>query len=310
MTEEGPPPGGRSGFVALVGRPNVGKSTLLNRVLKYPLAAISPRPQTTRNRIAGIWSAPGVQAILLDTPGLHAPAKELNRAMVDAASAALHDADLVVWIIDPSREADPESDRGIRERVERAARPTILAINKVDTVPKAALLPLMSAWEEAIHPVAQVPLSARTGENVDRLLDEIAARLPEGPPLYPEDQIALVTERFIAAEAVREQVFLRTSQEVPYSTAVVIERFEEQPSREDPERRFIRVIARIVCERPSQKGILIGAGGAMLKAIGTRARQDLERAFDARIHLELHVSVDEDWTKDRRKVKTYGHFGV
>ncbi len=301
----GPP---RSGFVALVGRPNVGKSTLLNKILKYRLAIISSRPQTTRNRIAGIWTLPGMQAVLLDTPGLHRPTKELNRAMVDAAASAVGDSDVVVWVVDPQKEPIPQAQGAIATLLERSHKPVILAINKVDLLSRPSLLPVMSAYSTLPWIVAQVPLSALSGEGLDALQQEVSSRLPEGEPLYPEDQLALLTERFIAAEAIREKVFLRTSQEIPYATAVVVEQFKEEPSREDPTRRFIHIIARIIVEKSSQRGILIGAGGSMLKRIGTEARLGLEKLLDSRIHLELHVSVDEDWTRNPRKVKEYGSF--
>lgn len=280
----------RCGVVAIAGRPNVGKSTLLNHLLGTKVAIVSPKPQTTRDRILGILSRPDVQVLFHDTPGIHKPVKPLNRRMLDEADAALADADVVLMMSDAR---DPATclreDALVLQRVRNAGVPTLLALNKIDTVAKPHLLPLMQAYSEVGFD-AIVPVSALTGEGLEDLLKEIVSRLPFGPSMYPEDELSDRPLRFLTTEIIREKVFLCCRQEIPYSTAVSIDTFTE------PEGPGAVVIeATIHVERASQKGIVIGRGGSMLKQIGTDARVDLEALLERKVMLRLFVRVDEDW---------------
>lgn len=304
----------RCGYVALIGAPNAGKSTLLNRVLGSKLAITSAKPQTTRNRIVGIHTDEHMQAVLVDTPGIHEAWTELNKSMVHAARSVLDDVDVVCWIGDMTvlaRRADGsapaglfgEHDRAIAELLAEVDVPVIFVANKIDVVPHPLLLPVIDAVRSSVDIAAAVPVSALTGDGVPGLLDEIRVRLPEGPALYPADEWAQVTERFLVAEIVREKIFHLTEQEVPYATHVVVRQFDE--SARD-ERGLIRINADIVVERASQKGIVIGRGGEMLKRIGTLARKELMEVLGARVHLELFVRVERDWTRTARGLRRVG----
>lgn len=293
----------RSGYVALVGRPNVGKSTLLNRILGQKLSIVSRRPQTTRNRILGIHNEDDAQLLFLDTPGIHsAGGKLLNKRMVDQALGALDDVDLVVLLVDVQREPTPRDDGVVLERILAKGRPVILVPNKVDLVDKPSLLPLMQAWSQAADFEAVIPVSAHTGDQVDHLVSELTRRLPEGPAWFPKDQVTNVTERFVVSELIREQAFRSLDREVPYSIAVEIEEFEEGDGR-------VRIMARIWVERDSQKGIVIGKGGQMLKRIGTSARYEIGRLLGCRVRLDITVGVDPRWTHHRPAVERLGMFG-
>jgi GTPase len=293
----------RSGYVGLVGRPNVGKSTLLNQILGQKLSIVSRRPQTTRNRILGIHNQDDAQVLFLDTPGIHpAGGKLLNRRMVDQALGALDDVDLVVLLVDVQREPTPRDDGIVLERILAKGRPVLLVPNKIDLVEKERLLPLMGAWSQAADFEAVIPISAKSGNGVSVLLEQLIKRLPQGPAWFPKDQITNVTERFVVGELIREQAFRSLDREVPYSIAVEVEEFEEEPSR-------VRVMARIWVERDSQKGIVIGKGGQMLKRIGTGARREIGRLLGARIRLDLTVGVDPQWTHRRQAVERFGMFG-
>lgn len=290
----------RRGFVALIGRPNVGKSTLLNRLVGAKLAIVSDKPQTTRNRIAGVRNYDGGQVVFLDTPGIHRPTHRMNVRMVDAAVEGIRQADLVALISDA---ADPRAGRGERYVLERLTgrAPVLLVINKLDLVPRPALLPLIDAWRQR-HPFAEiVPVSALTGENVDRLERVILEHLPEGDAVYPEDYLTDQPERFFVAETVREKVLASTHAEIPFSSAVVVDRFEEAD-----ERGIMRFYCSILVERESQKPILIGRGGEMIKRIGTAARRDLEAFFDAKVFLDLRVKVESEWREDERLLDEIG----
>jgi len=291
----------RSGYVAIVGRPNVGKSTLLNSLLGSKVSIVSRRPQTTRNRVLGIYSRDDVQALFLDTPGIHEARGMLNRRMVDEAVSALGDVDLVLFMIDPNRERDPKEDSLVLRKLQGRGVPTVLVPNKIDTLSKAQLLPLMAAWAEAHEFEAIVPISAKTGDGVGDLLREVVDRLPEGPPWFPKDQITDVTERFVVGELVRESAFRYLDKELPYSLAVEIEEFEEGE-------KLVRVMARVWVEREGQKGIVIGKGGSMLKRIGTTARIEIERLLGTKVFLQLTVGVDPSWTRHRRAVQRLGNF--
>lgn len=295
----------RSGYVAIVGRPNVGKSTLLNQVLGIKLSIVSFRPQTTRNRVMGIYNRDDLQVVFLDTPGIHEARGLLNRRMVDQALNALNDVDLVLMMIDARNEADPSRDELMLERIKSKGVPLLLAINKVDLVGKESLLPVIAAWSEAASPLATVPISASDGTGVEDLLDVIASHLPMGPAYFPKDQLSDVSERFIVSELIREKLFVQLDKELPYSLAVEIEEWEEPRKEGD----VVRIMARIWVERDSQKAIVIGKKGARIKEVGISARKDIERLLDARIFLKLTVGVKKGWTRKKTIVEDLGHFG-
>ncbi|HOU52383.1 MAG TPA: GTPase Era [Myxococcota bacterium] len=289
----------RCGVVAIAGRPNVGKSTLLNQVLGTKIAIVTPKPQTTRDRILGILTLPDAQVLFHDTPGIHVPSKALNRRMVRLAEEALADADLVLLVTDAHDPATClEEEALVLDRVRGAGRPTLLVLNKIDLRRKADLLPCMDRWRSAGFE-DQVPVSALTGDGVDRLIEEVRKRLPVGPPLYPEDDLSDRPVRYLASEVLREKVFLSTRQEIPYSIAVTIDQFQEP---EPP--RAIQIDATIHVEKESQKPIVIGRNGAMLKRIGMAARQELEAILGRSVMLRIFVRVDEDWTRSDRLVRS------
>jgi len=291
----------KSGFIAIVGRPNVGKSTLLNAIVGEKLAITSRKPQTTRNRITGILNTGDGQFIFLDTPGIHDAKTPLNRCMVKAATSAFGEVDLILLLVEADRGLDP-GDGLILEGLRSSAVPVFLVINKVDLVEKPKLLPLIDRFR-GLHDFREiVPVSAATGEGVSRLLELIVDAMPEGPKLFPDDLFTSQSERFIAAEIVREKILELTHREIPYATAVTVDSFKE-----DEERNRIRIAATITVEKDSQKGILIGKGGRMLKEIGMKSRLEMERFFAAKIFLELFVRVRKDWTKDPRWLKEFGY---
>ena len=290
----------RAGFVSLIGRPNAGKSTLLNRLVGEKLAIVSPRPQTTRNRITGILHRPDAQVVFVDTPGLHAGGGKLGRFMLETAQRAIEDVDVVCLVVDATDRAAPDDLVLAPLRAYRGT--TVCALNKIDLVrPRPALLPVLERWRAA-HPFeALVPIAAADGTNCDRLLDVLVAALPEHPPFFPADATSDQPETFWVAEVVREQIFHFTHQEVPYATAV---RVEELTERAEPERLYIR--ATIFVEQDSQRGIVIGRGGAMLKRIGTEARRQLEAFFGIQVFLDLQVQVRRNWRKDERALREFG----
>ena len=290
----------RSGFVAILGRPNVGKSTLLNTLLGEKIAIVSPRPQTTRNRIMGIKTMPQGQLLLLDTPGIHRARSLLNRRMVDVAKRSLGDVEAVVWVVD-AQGGIRGDDRDIAGILAGSRHETLIALNKIDAVSKGRLLPVMAGLAELLPERDIVPISARTGENVPLLVDEVLKRLPPGPRYFPEDELTDQTERFIAAEIVREKVFLRTRQEIPYGTAVSVRSFEEKKDGD-----LVVIAATIHTEREAHKPILIGKRGAALKEIGSAAREDLERLLGCRVYLELAVKAAPGWSRDPRSLESFG----
>lgn len=290
----------KAGFVALVGRPNAGKSTLLNRLVGEKLAIVSDKPQTTRNRIRGARTYPEGQVIFVDTPGVHRPLHRLNVRMVDAALDTLREVDVVTVVVD-ALEATGGGDRFLMDVIRKVPVPRVLALNKVDAVDKARLLPTIERYDREVGFADIVPISALTGENVERLEQVMLSHLPEGAPLYPDDFLTDQPERFFAAEIVREQVLQQTHAELPFSTAVVVDKFEEAD-----ERGLMRLYCTILVERRSQKPILVGHGGAMVKAIGTAARQELERFFGTRVFLDLHVKVRDQWREDDRVLDEIG----
>ncbi|MFT4628555.1 MAG: GTP-binding protein Era [Myxococcota bacterium] len=302
----------RCGYVALLGPPNAGKSTLLNSILGSKLAITSAKPQTTRDRIVGIHTDDTMQAVFLDTPGVHEAWTELNKQMVARSRAAIGEADVVCWLGDMTSMArridagDPPldaNDEQIGRMIRDSGRPVIFVANKIDVVPHHLVLPVIAAVTERVTLAAAVPISALTGDAVPTLLKEVRANLPEGPMLFPEDEWAQVTERFVVAELVREKIFHLTAQEVPYSTFVDVVRFDES---ERETRKIVRIYADIVVERGSQKGIIIGKGGEMLKRIGTLARKELQEVLECRVYLELFVKVERDWTRSERGLRRVG----
>jgi GTP-binding protein Era len=302
----------RAGFCALIGRPNVGKSTLLNAILGEKLAVVTPKPQTTRNRILGVKNRPGAQIVLVDTPGVHRGKSSLNRYMVEQALAAAGECDVILYVVEApqipaatlARGFDPgPGEQLILEHLAQAKRKVVLAINKVDKLTdKHALLPLLDAWSK-LHAFAEiVPISALQNDGVDRLEDAIAGLLPESEPLYPEEMLTDRAERFLAAELVREQLFLLLGKEVPYSCAVTVEKWSERPAEKD-----VVIDAEIHVERESQKKIVIGEGGRMIKDVGQKARAEIGRLLGCPVHLKLHVSVDPDWTSRPGALKRLGY---
>jgi GTP-binding protein Era len=292
-----------SGFVCILGRPNAGKSTLLNALVGEKLAIVSPKPQTTRNRILGIIQVPkqkrraGGQVVLIDTPGVHTPDSSLGKKMMGEVREAMEGCDLVLLIVDASKKSRPD-DQAVLEILKRSKTPAFLLLNKIDLIRggKGKLLPIMAEYSKR-HKFEQViPLSARRGEGLDLLTDKMIRALPEGPHYFPEDQMTDQPARFMAAEIIREQVLMETSEEVPYATTVVIEQFEEGKS-------LTRIAAAIYCEREGQKGILVGKGGKMLKKIGTAARLQIEKMVGTKVFLELFVKVKADWRESHEFVE-------
>ncbi len=291
----------RSGFVAIVGAPNVGKSTFLNKVLGTKLAITSSRPQTTRNRILGVWNRPGSQIIFLDTPGIHRPQSRLHHSMVQAALGALAEVDLVLWVVDCLKERGPE-EKIILDHLKKVESPVVAALNKIDRIEPPKLLPQIKRLAEMELFRAIVPISALKGEGLKELTEELGRHLSPGQPLFPEDMLTDQPERFLAAEYVREKVFRKTGQEVPFGVAVSVTDFQE---RKEKELIYIRAVIHV--ERESHKGIIIGARGARLKEIGQEARADMERLLGTKVFLELFVRVEKDWTKKTHLVRRMGY---
>ncbi len=291
----------RSGFVAIIGAPNVGKSTLLNQLLGQKIAITSEKPQTTRHRILGVAHLPGAQLIFLDTPGIHRARGALNVRMVEVALKVLGDVDLVVLITDAAF-PDHASDEIILGPLRKRNLPVILAINKVDLVNKETLLPIIEQWHKVYPFRAIVPISATEGIQIDELVTEMITVLPEGPRYYPEDSVTDLPERFIAAEMIREKVFRLTGQEIPYGVAVTVESFKERYRG-----NLIDIQATIHVERESQKPIIIGKAGSMLKRIGEQARMDIERMVGCKVFLKLWVRVQKKWTRDAVAIKKFGY---
>lgn len=289
----------RSGFVCILGYPNAGKSTLLNALAGEKLAIVSPKPQTTRNRVLGVINIPGkkgraaAQIVLIDTPGVHRAQTSLGRKMMAEVRQALEGCDAVLVIVDAARKNDTQ-DKFLFNLLPRAETPALLLLNKIDLLrgEKLKLLPLIEQFSRLHNFREIIPISARKKQGLDVLLDKLVKTLPEGPRYFPEDQITDQPARFMAAELIREQVLLATSEEVPHSVTVIIEQFEEG-------KKLTRIAAAIVCDREGQKGILIGHQGQMLKKIGTKARQEIERMLGTRVYLELFVKVRPNWRESR-----------
>ena len=288
----------KSGFVSIIGRPNSGKSTFLNRVVGEKVSIVTDKPQTTRHVIRGIVTRPEGQIAFLDTPGIHKPIHRMNERMMKSVRDAMSDVDLILLIVDAAV-AFGRGDEFTLELLRPVKTKKILLLNKIDRVEKRNLLPMMERYSKLGDFEEIIPMAALTGENVEKVLSEIFKHLNEGPMFYPEDQISDQPERAIAAEMIREKLIILTEEEMPYSTAVVIDRFEEGD-------KLHRIFASIFVERDSQKAIVIGKGGLKLKEIGTEARKELEAFFDRKIFLELHVKVKKNWRDDEETLRTLG----
>jgi GTP-binding protein Era len=289
----------RCGYIALVGAPNAGKSTLLNRLVGTKLSIVTPKIQTTRSRVLGIALRGASQLIFVDTPGIFAPRRRLDRAMVAAAWAGVEDADLVVVLVDAARGLD-ESSRAILDRLTEARRAFLVALNKIDLVKREVLLPLTESLRTAYRVERIFMISSTLGDGTDDLLEHLAGALPEGPWLFPEDQLTDLPQRMLAAEATREQVFLQLHQELPYATTVETESWEERPDGS------VKITQTIHVQRASQKAIVLGKGGGQIKRVGQAARAEIERLVGRRVHLFLFVRVSEDWAEDRAHYEAIG----
>ena len=291
----------KTGIVAIVGPPNAGKSTLLNGLLGQKISIVTPKPQTTRNRIVGILNQADYQIVLLDTPGLHKARQPLNLEMVKIAMESLAGVDVILFLLDISLPL-PEKNAAAVEYLQNSESPAILVLNKIDLQDKETLLPMIEAYRKLYPFAAIVPISALFDNGTDILLQETLKHLPIGPRLYPEDIPTDSTERFIVAEMIREKIFLLTSQEIPYATAVTVDSFKE-----DEHKKLVTIHATIYVEKGSQKGIIIGRKGAMLTSIGKNARYDIEELLDRKVLLKLWVKVRKNWTSDLRFIRELDH---
>ena len=291
----------KSGFVAIIGAPNVGKSTLLNKILGQKLSITSKKPQTTRNRILGIIHRPEAQIVFLDTPGIHTSDKPLNVRIVEIALSVLGDVDLVLMLADASK-PDIESEKLLLKSLKKQNTPVILALNKIDLIKKPALLLQISAWTKQFPFLSVIPISAKQGDQLEELLTAMIQVLPPGPPLYPEETVTDLPMRFIAAEMIREKVFRLTGQEIPYAVAVTVDAFQSEKAN-----TRISIHATIHVERDSQKGIVIGKKGSKLKQIGEAARKEIEEMVGARVFLKLFVRVQKNWSKDSKAIRRFGY---
>lgn len=290
-----------SGFIAIIGPTNVGKSTLLNRLLGTKIAIISPKPQTTRNRILGIYHGDGYQMVFMDTPGLHKARTPLHRSMIASAQAAFYEVDIIVMMIEMPHSDDPDISL-VLKNLKKTNKPSLLVINKIDKGPKEMLLPIIDAYREQYPFVAIIPISALKGDGIERLLEELRSRLESGPAFFPPDTKTDQSESFLVSEIIREKIYLHTRQELPYSSAVTVEKMEDIPDR-----RLISISAWIHVESESQKAIFIGKKGSMIKRIGQSSRLELEKIFGTHIFLDLKVRVEKNWSKDTRALRKLGY---
>lgn len=291
----------KSGFVSIVGAPNAGKSTLLNRILGEKISITSKKPQTTRNRILGVLHRSNAQMVFLDTPGVFEAKDNLNIRIVDAALSALSDSDMILGVVDVAQ-PDLAAERFLIKRLEKQTRPIVLALNKIDLVEKSSLLEIIAKWSKVHSFETVVPISAKGGIQIDELIAAMENILPNGPPYFPQDTLTDLTERFIAAEMIREQVFRLTGEEIPYATAVTVDTFTEKNKG-----KLVKIEATIHLERDSQKGIIIGKNGAKLKQIGMRSREQIEAMLATKVYLKLFVRVQKNWRKDMRALRKFGY---
>ncbi|MDR3552228.1 MAG: GTPase Era [Clostridia bacterium] len=291
-----------SGFVAIIGKPNVGKSTLLNAVLGEKIAIVSSKPQTTRNRITGVVTRGGAQLVFLDTPGMHRARTKLGEYMVKTVNESIADVDAAILVVEPEAEQNP-AELELLEKIGRRKIPAVLAVNKIDTVRhKEALIQIIASWSRLYDFAAVVPVSAATRDGVDLLLDEVTRLMPEGPQYFPDDTLTDQPERAVAAEIIREKLLMLLNDEIPHGTAVSIDKMHERENSE-----LIDIEAVIYCEKESHKGIIIGKGGEMLKKVGTLARIDIERLIGNKVNLRLWVKVKDDWRNREGVLKTLGY---
>lgn len=294
--------GFKSGFISIIGRPNVGKSTFLNRVIGQKIAIMSDKPQTTRNKVQGVLTLDTSQMIFIDTPGIHKPKHKLGDFMLKVAKNTLREVDVIMFMVNAT-EPVGKGDEFIMDMLENNETPVFLVINKIDQVHPDDLIAIIDSYKDKYNFAEIVPISALQGNNVERLLETIQNYLPEGPQYYPADQVTDHPERFIISELIREKVLHLTREEIPHSIAVVIDKIKKE---EDTEKDMIRVMATIVVERDSQKGIVIGKRGALLKEVGTRARHDIEMLLGTKVFLELWVKVQKDWRNKSAHLRDYG----
>jgi len=291
----------KSGYVAIAGTPNAGKSTLLNRMLGEKISITSKKPQTTRNRILGVLHRSDVQIVFFDTPGVFEARDKLNVRIVDAALSAVGDADIILVVVDIAH-PEQNAERFLIKQLQNQTKPVILALNKIDLVDKSRVLERIEKWSKAFEFIEIVPISARHGIQIEELIAAMAGQLSSGPPYFPAETLTDVTERFIAAELIREQVFRQTGEEIPYATAVTIDVFKEKKQG-----RLTSIEATIHLERDSQKGMIIGKKGSKLKLIGTRSREQIEQMLGCKVYLKLFVRVQKNWRKDTRAIRRFGY---
>jgi len=291
-----------SGFIAIIGPPNSGKSTLLNQLLGRKIAITSPKPQTTRNRIVGIYHGDNYQMAFMDTPGIHQTRSPLHKSMVNSAKASLKEVDIILLVAEPVDITHDSEMKAVLELLGKLEKPALLALNKIDLVKKENLLPLIESYSKLHCFDAIIPLSALYRDGLEALREELVKRLSPGPQFFPPDMITDKSEDFLIAEIIREKIYHETRQELPYSSAVVVEALDE-----DQERNLLKIIAVIYVEKQSQKGIIIGKDGAMIKRIGRKARMEVERIFSARVYLELFVKVEKKWSSDSRSLRRLGY---
>jgi len=290
----------RSGFISIIGRPNVGKSTFLNRVIGQKIAIMSDKPQTTRNKVQGVLTLEDSQLIFIDTPGIHKPKHRLGDFMMKVAQNTLKEVDLILFMVN-AQEGYGRGEEFIVEKLQNVKTPVFLVINKIDLIHPDKLLELIDSYKEKFNFAEIVPISALEGNNIEKLLEQIKEKMPEGPQFYPADQVTDHPERFIVSELIREKALHLTREEIPHSTAVVIEKMERQPEKD-----MVHVMATIIVERDSQKGIIIGKQGSMLKEIGKRARLDIENLLGSKVFLELWVKVQKDWRNKASQLRDFG----
>jgi GTP-binding protein Era len=291
----------KSGYVAIVGAPNAGKSTLLNRMLGEKISITSKKPQTTRNRILGVVHRPDVQIIFIDTPGIFKAKDTLNLRIVDTALSAIGDVDVILFVLDAAN-PDQTSEYFLAKRLQNQERPVIVALNKIDLIEKTDLLALIKKWSTEYRFDVIVPISAAEGTQIEALIEAMENLLPSGPPYFPEDALTDLPERFIAAEMIRESVFRLTGEEIPYATAVTVDSFKEEKNG-----KLVKIEATIHLERGSQKGIIIGKEGSKLKRIGTESRKKIEHMLDTKVFLKLFVRVQKNWRRDTRALRKFGY---
>ena len=291
----------KSGYVAIVGAPNAGKSTLLNRLLGEKISITSKKPQTTRNRILGVVHQPEAQIVFIDTPGIFKAKDTLNLRIVDTALAAIDEADLILFVLDAAH-PDPTSEFFLAKRLQKQERPVIVALNKIDQVQKADLLAVIQKWSTEYYFEVIIPISATEGTQIESLLAAMQNMLPSGPPYFPEDALTDLSERFIAAEMIRETIFRLTGEEIPYATAVTVDTFKEEKKG-----KLVRIEATIHLERGSQKGIIIGKEGNKLKRIGIESRKKIEQMLETKVFLKLFVRIQKNWRKDTRALRKFGY---